>query len=101
MVKLLLALILSLPFVGPNTEVLVISKSCAPCVEAVEIVSQLRDEGYNVVIINIKGTPPERALARMFKIKVTPTLVVRESGEKPKKIVGLLSRAEYRELISQ
>ena len=101
MVKLLLALILGIPFIGPNTELLMVSKSCAPCVEAVEIVSQLQDEGYNVVIINIKGTPPERALARLFRVRMTPTLVICELGEKPEKIVGLKTEAEYRGLISQ
>lgn len=101
MVKLFLALTLVLPFIGPNTEVLVISKSCAPCVEAASIVATLQGEGYNVVIINIKGTPSERALARMFKVRVTPTLVVREFGEKPEKVIGLQTKAKYRELISQ
>ncbi len=110
MVKLLLTTVLGLfafnvtdriPFVGPNTEILVISEACAPCVEAVEIISKLQDEGYNVVIINKRGTPPERALARMYKIRVTPTLVVRERDESPEKIVGLKTEAKYRELISQ
>lgn len=101
MVKLLMILFVSIPFVGPNTEILVISESCAPCVEAEEIVSQLQDEGYNVVIIDKKGTLPERALARMFRVRRTPTLVVCEIGEKPKKVVGLQTEAEYRELISQ
>lgn len=102
MVKLLTVLfMLSFPYVGPNTEILVISKSCAPCIEAVEIISQLQDEGYNVVIINKRGTPPERALARMYRVKQTPTLVVRERNETPEKVVGLQTEAEYRELISQ
>ncbi len=89
------------PYSGPNTEILVISKSCAPCVAAIRIVTKLQNEGYDVVIINIKGTPPERALARMFKVKITPTLVVRERDEPPKKVVGLQTEKRYKELISQ
>ncbi len=90
-----LFLFLLLPFIGPNTEILVVSKSCPPCVKAVRIVSQLQDEGYNVVIIDKRS-----ALARTFKIRATPTLVVRERDTKPKKIVGLQSKKKYKELIS-
>lgn len=100
MVKLLLLALLT-PFIGPNTEILMVSKSCPPCIEAIQIVSQLQAEDYNVVIINIKGTPPERALARLYKVRKTPTLIIRESNEKTKKVVGLQTEKEYRELISQ
>ena len=95
-------LVLSLlSFIGPNTELLVVSKSCSPCIEAVKIVSDLQAEGYNVIIIDKKGAPFEQALARLFKVRMTPTLIVRELGEKPKKIVGLKTKSEYKELISQ
>jgi len=79
-----------------NTEILVVSESCGPCVEAKKIITRLQDEGYDVIIINIRE--PE---ARMFRIRQTPTLVVREIGEQPKKIVGLQTEDRYRELISQ
>ena len=102
MVKLLIMwLITSGPYITPNTEYLMISKSCGPCIKAIKIVSRLQSEGYDVGIINIKGSPAERVLAKFYKIKTTPTLVIREWNKKAKKIVGLQSEERYRELISQ
>ena len=89
MVKLLLLLALF----GPNTEVLVISESCGPCIEAVRIITELQDKNYDVIIVNRKS--------KRFRVKRTPTLVVREHGKMLKKVVGLKTEAEYRELISQ
>ena len=103
MVKLLIMLfVVTLgPRITPNTEYLMISKSCGPCIKAIKIVSKLQSEGYDVGIINIKGNPAERVLAKFYKIKTTPTLVIREWNKKAKKIVGLQSEERYRELISQ
>ena len=89
------------PYITPNTEYLMISKSCGPCIKAVKIVRKLQSEGYDVGIINIKGNLAERVLAKFYKIKTTPTLVIREHSKKAKKIVGLQSEKRYRELISQ
>ena len=89
MVKLFLLVLL----IGPNTEVLVTSESCAPCVKAVEIITKLQAEGYDVVIVDRKS--------KRFRVKQTPTLVVREYNKRPKKFVGLKTEEEYRELISQ
>ena len=89
MVKLFLLLVLF----GPNTEVLVISESCAPCVKALKIVENLQAEGYDVIIIDRKN--------KRFRVRQTPTLIVREYNKRPKKIVGLKTEEEYRELISQ
>ncbi len=103
MVKLLIMLfvVTSGPRITLNTEYLMISKSCGPCVKAIKIVRKLQSEGYNVGIINIKGNPAERALAKFYKIKLTPTLVIRDWDKKSKKVVGLQSEKRYRELISQ
>lgn len=78
--------------VGPNTEYLVVSKSCGPCIKAIEIITKLQDEGYDVVIIDKKQSK--------FRVRVTPTLIVRERG-KTKKVVGLKTEEKYKELISQ
>jgi hypothetical protein len=90
-----------IPIIGPDTEILVISKACASCIKAVRIISQLQSEGYDVVIINKRGTPAERALVKIFQVKRTPTLVICEFGEIPEKVVGLQTERKYRELISQ
>lgn len=82
--------------ISPDTEVLVISESCAPCVKAVEIITKLQDEGYDVVIVDRKST-----LAKKYRVKATPTLVVREHNKRSKKVVGLKTEEKYRELISQ
>lgn len=85
---------------GPNTGVLVVSEACAPCVEAIEIIEQLQSEDYDVIIVNKDGTIPERMLARLFRIKSTPTLVIREQNTVLKMVRGLQSEATYRELIT-
>ncbi len=91
MVKLLLLFMV----IGPDTEVLVISKSCAPCVKAIAIIKELQSEGYDVVIVDRKNS-----LAKKHQVRVTPTLIVREHN-KSKKIRGLQSEKKYRELISR
>ena len=89
MVKLFLLVLL----INSNTEVLVTSESCTPCVKAVEIITKLQAEGYDVVIVNRKN--------KRFRVRATPTLIVREPGKLPKKVVGLKTEEKYRELISQ
>ncbi len=80
--------------INSDTEILVISKSCAPCVKAVKIIENLQTEGYDVIIIDHKN-------AKKYRVRATPTLIVREQGKRSKKVVGLKTEKKYRELISQ
>ncbi|MEE9548679.1 MAG: thioredoxin family protein [Nitrosomonadaceae bacterium] len=82
--------------IGPNTEILVISKSCAPCVKAVAIIKNLQDEGYDVDIVDRKSP-----LVKKYRVRATPTLIIRELDKKSRKVRGLQSEKKYRELISQ
>ncbi len=65
--------------------ILVISDYCAPCKKAKTIIRKLIKEDYEVTIEDISKHPD---------IKVVPTL---KMGSK--RIVGLLSEAEYRRLL--
>lgn len=87
MVTLLLLLL------GPDTEVLIVSKACGPCVKAIKIIEQLQDEGYDVVIKYKKD-------CKDIEVKTTPTLIVRKRGSLPKWVTGLQTEKTYRKLIS-
>ena len=89
-------LFLLLPFLGPDTDILVVSKSCESCVEAKIIIKKLQDEGYDVIIVS-KRSP----IGYRFKVFEVPTLIIRDSESIPEKIVGLLSEDEYRYLINR
>lgn len=82
--------------INPNTEILVISKSCAPCIKAIAIIEGLQVEDYDVVIVDRKSP-----LAKKYRVRATPTLIVRDLDKKLKKVRGLQSEKKYRELISQ
>ena len=90
MVSLLLALTFAM--LDPNTEILVISEGCGPCVKAIRIIEDLQDEGYDVVIVQKKDCD--------YKIRATPTLIIRERGKRPRYICGLQTEEKYRELIT-
>lgn len=99
MVKMILLSLLF--FIGPDTEVLVVSKYCNGCQEAKIICQRLQSQGYNVVIIDMHGTIQERNLARELLVFQVPTLVVRQHGNVLRRVKGVKSEGEYRSLISK
>ncbi len=100
MVKTILTILFSL-FIGPDTEVLVISKYCSDCQEAKIICQRLQNQGYDVEIIDLHGTIQERILARELQVFQVPTLVIRQHGNVLRRVKGVKSEGEYRSLISK
>lgn len=73
---------------------------CGPCKMLIPIIEELADTQTNVKICKV-NVDEEEELAMQFGVRSIPTLVLMKQGEKTDSLVGLHSKAEILEMLSE
>lgn len=84
-----------------DTDIVFVSKSCSSCVQVKQTITRLQKANYDVILVDIRGTRYERALATKYHVYSVPTLIVRTNGIEINRKTGCLSEGTYRSLINK
>lgn len=68
---------------------------CSACRVAKPVVEKLKQEGFNIKVINVRKSPEKAGKAG---IHMVPTFVHYDNGKETKRIVGTASEAELRNM---
>ncbi|MET0081793.1 MAG: thioredoxin family protein [Sedimenticola sp.] len=74
------------------------SPQCSPCRAMTPVITEMSESDDNVISIDITG---DMELARAYRVRATPTVVVVESGTITKVLVGQKSRTTLLGLIQK
>lgn len=71
---------------------------CGPCRMLSPIVDEFAEENQDVIVGKVNVDDADE-LARNFRIRSVPTLIVFKGGEEVKRAVGVLSKEEIKEFV--
>ncbi len=71
---------------------------CGPCRMLSPIVDEFAEENPDVIVGKVNVDDADE-LARNFRIRSVPTLIVFKGGEEVKRTVGVLSKEEIKEFV--
>lgn len=74
------------------------SKTCGACVKMAPVIDKLIAEGYQIAIVD---TRVDIELAENYKINSLPTLIIFNGDTEIKRLVGVVSESEIRNILKK